>query len=33
MAVAAEPFAEAKQRIKAAGFEVICVRRVSVQPA
>ncbi|HEX2366864.1 MAG TPA: NlpC/P60 family protein [Bradyrhizobium sp.] len=28
MAVAAEPFAQAKRRIKAAGYEVICVRRL-----
>jgi cell wall-associated NlpC family hydrolase len=28
MAVAAEPFAEAKRRIKGAGYEVMCVRRL-----
>ena len=28
MAVAAEPFAEAKRRIKAAGYEVSCIRRL-----
>jgi cell wall-associated NlpC family hydrolase len=28
MAVAAEPFAQAKRRIKAAGYEVSCVRRL-----
>jgi len=28
MAVAAEPFAQAKRRIKAAGYEVTCVRRL-----
>ena len=33
MAVAAEPFAEAKQRIKAAGYEVVCARRLPEQPA
>ncbi|HKB00558.1 MAG TPA: NlpC/P60 family protein [Methyloceanibacter sp.] len=34
MAVAAEPFAQAKRRIKAAGYEVSCVRRLPQrQPA
>jgi cell wall-associated NlpC family hydrolase len=34
MAVAAEPFAQAKRRIKAAGYEVTCVRRLPrKQPA
>ena len=31
MAVAAEPFAQAKRRIKAAGYEVSCVRRLPRQ--
>jgi cell wall-associated NlpC family hydrolase len=33
MAVAAEPFAQAKRRIKAAGYEVSCVRRLPRQAA
>ena len=33
MAVAAEPFAHAKRRIKAAGYEVTCVRRLLRQAA
>jgi hypothetical protein len=35
MAVAREPFAAARRRIKAAGFEVTCVRRLPArrQPA
>jgi hypothetical protein len=35
MAVACEPFAAARRRIKAAGYEVTCVRRLPArrQPA